>query len=859
MANALQVIGLNPATPQLEAGQTSNLDTYSMVSPLAIDPSGTAGYSGTNALTVTGNVSANALYQGTTNQARSGTSIQLTASSVTSWIITGSGGQTIILPDATTLPVGAMFTFNNNQSSGAITVNVFGSGSTPATVQSGGYATLTLLTKSVAAGTWDVHYGTPSNVTWSTNTLNYPGAITGVTSASLGSATVSGPITAKTPAATGPGLTVTGTSSNRPLAITDANSIGPLTIESNFSGQNIFEARNGAWDGDSAIGITQADPYQPTNANFIGSISANVLNVSTIISGGSIAVGQYLYGYGIPAGTYILSFGTGGGGTGTYNLSPPIGTTTVTAPLSTIAVTSASGTGTVATLNFGSISPVLPLGSFVVVSGMTVAGYNGTWQITATNATSIQFACTATGTATGTIQPGINAGSATEHFAVGYGGVNQAVSFFEASSFDGTANQNFCAADYQCYQTGGSDLVYPSIGTLSLTSGSTAVTSAVKSFFTGTISGTTLNVTATNFPVTAANAVANGSSITFTFTNAMSVAIPVGTNIVTAGFTFTGFTNGTFAVTASSTTSVTIASAATAGASSTAGTIASSVVGISPGNVIAGPSVTAGTKIVAIGPYGTLGATTGVGQYQIYPSQTVASATSFVAGVLPANNSLITPTTVNNLRLQPIAGGIPAGTTLTSGVGTFSGVLSAAATSTVAAQTAQFTAPSYGQKAFMWAYWYGQLGFINVDQSSLMQLDRQNKRVSIGTVYPPKATLDINGTAWVNSDLTMNGIMCVTQGQYNGGTGTTYTAAAGTANTLINDSGTPYAALTVVLPANPKPGQVFSISTTGGITALTVTAPSGTVLRATGNPTTLAAGSVFKWCWNQNTVWYPIG
>ena len=180
MANVLQVIGLNTVTPQLEAGQTSNLDTYSMVSPLTIDPSGTAGYSGTNALTVTGNVSANALYQGTTNQAAT-TSIQLTASSVTSWIITGSGGQTIILPDATTLPVGAMFTFNNNQSSGAITVNVFGSGSAPATVQSGGYATVTLLTKSVAAGTWDVHYGTPSNVTWSTNTFNYPGTITGAT------------------------------------------------------------------------------------------------------------------------------------------------------------------------------------------------------------------------------------------------------------------------------------------------------------------------------------------------------------------------------------------------------------------------------------------------------------------------------------------------------------------------------------------------------------------------------------------------------------------------------------------------------------------------------------------------------
>ena len=216
MANVLQVIGLNTVTPQLEAGQTSNLDTYSMVSPLTIDPSGTAGYSGTNALTVTGNVSANALYQGTTNQAAT-TSIQLAASSVTSWIITGSGGQTIILPDATTLPVGALFTFNNNQSSGAITVNVFGSGSAPATVQSGGYATVTLLTKSVAAGTWDVHYGTPSNVTWSTNTFNYPGAITGLTSASLG--TAAGLTLTPTTTGLAPSIAASGTDTNIPIAL----------------------------------------------------------------------------------------------------------------------------------------------------------------------------------------------------------------------------------------------------------------------------------------------------------------------------------------------------------------------------------------------------------------------------------------------------------------------------------------------------------------------------------------------------------------------------------------------------------------------------------------------------------------
>ena len=40
---------------------------------------------------------------------------------------------------------------------------------------------LTLLTNSVAAGTWDTHYQAPSNVTWSTNTLDYAGSITSAT------------------------------------------------------------------------------------------------------------------------------------------------------------------------------------------------------------------------------------------------------------------------------------------------------------------------------------------------------------------------------------------------------------------------------------------------------------------------------------------------------------------------------------------------------------------------------------------------------------------------------------------------------------------------------------------------------
>jgi hypothetical protein len=125
------------------------------------------------------NISTNAAFTGFTNIA-AGASIILTTSSTPNYAVTGSGGQTFQLPSALTLPVGAAFTFNNNQSSGAIAVNN-NSATLVVSVPSGGYVTVTLLTKSFAAGTWDVHYSAPANVSWSTNTFNVPASITGAT------------------------------------------------------------------------------------------------------------------------------------------------------------------------------------------------------------------------------------------------------------------------------------------------------------------------------------------------------------------------------------------------------------------------------------------------------------------------------------------------------------------------------------------------------------------------------------------------------------------------------------------------------------------------------------------------------
>jgi hypothetical protein len=126
------------------------------------------------------NITANALDDGYLNTAASGTPIVLTSASVRRYTITGSGGQTIKLPDATTLPNGTVFQFDNNQSSGAITVNN-NSNTLIVSVPSGGFILVNLLSNAIAAGSWDRHDQAPANVSWSTNTFDYAGSITSAT------------------------------------------------------------------------------------------------------------------------------------------------------------------------------------------------------------------------------------------------------------------------------------------------------------------------------------------------------------------------------------------------------------------------------------------------------------------------------------------------------------------------------------------------------------------------------------------------------------------------------------------------------------------------------------------------------
>ena len=140
----------------------------------------TGAASGLVAKDANSNLSVNALFEGFTSVAAAGTTTTLTAASAPTYVVTGSGGQTFQLPDATTLPAGAVYSFNNNQTSGTVVVKN-NSGTTLATLQSGSFVDFTLLVNSPAAGSWDNHAQAPSNVSWSTNTLSWAGSITGST------------------------------------------------------------------------------------------------------------------------------------------------------------------------------------------------------------------------------------------------------------------------------------------------------------------------------------------------------------------------------------------------------------------------------------------------------------------------------------------------------------------------------------------------------------------------------------------------------------------------------------------------------------------------------------------------------
>jgi len=333
------------------------------------------------------NITGNIIFSGFTNTTASGTTTTLTASSTPNWVLTGSGGQTFQLPNATTLTTGIIYSFNNNQTSGAITVNN-ASGTLVVSVPSGGYVVLTLLTNGTSAGTWDYHFQAPANVSWSTNTFSYSGSITSATWNGTAVGAIYGG-TAQTTYTTGDTLYASASNTLSKLAIGSTNQV--LTVVAGVPAwSNVQSATTITDDTTTAstryINFTSATSgslstiytsstklqYNPstgvlTSTGFSGSgaslTSLNASNISSGTVGTSYISGSYtgITGVGtLTAGTWTASLiGATYGGTGVNNGSNTItlggSFTTSGAFTTTLTVTANTNvtlptTGTLATL-----------------------------------------------------------------------------------------------------------------------------------------------------------------------------------------------------------------------------------------------------------------------------------------------------------------------------------------------------------------------------------------------------------------------------------------------------------------------------------------------------------------------------
>jgi hypothetical protein len=363
--------------------------------PVANGGTGVTSSSGANSVVLrdaNGNITTNCLFEGFTSQAASVTTITLTASSVQNWQITGSGGQTIKLPNATTLPNGALFTFNNNQSSGAITVQN-NSSTTVATINSGGYVTVVLLDNSIAAGSWDRHDSTPSNVSWSTNTLDYSGSITSATwngnavainRGGTGQSTASAAFNALSPLTTAGDTLYGGTSgAGTRLAIGTAGQV--LTVNAGATAPQWSTPTTGTV---TAVSVSSANGFAGTSSGGATPALTLTTSITGVLKGNGTAISAATAGTDYSAGTSANASGLVYSTTTTGALTTATGAQVASALGSTnITGNAANVTGIVLGANGG--TGVANTGSTITLGGSLTTLGAFTTTLTASGNTSV--------------------------------------------------------------------------------------------------------------------------------------------------------------------------------------------------------------------------------------------------------------------------------------------------------------------------------------------------------------------------------------------------------------------------------------------------------------------------------------
>jgi hypothetical protein len=205
--------------------------------PVAYGGTGVTTSSGANSVVLrdsNSNTAINNLFNGyTAVTAAAGTTV-LTAASSYIQRLTGSTTQTIQLPDATTLPNGAAYIFDND-SSGLLTVVNNASG-TVDTVPSGGADFIYLISNGTSAGNWTKYAFLPGEFDFS------------ATNASFNNATITNAVWNGTTIGTGYGGTglTTFTAANNALYSTSASALaaGTLPVAAGGTGSTSLTANN---------------------------------------------------------------------------------------------------------------------------------------------------------------------------------------------------------------------------------------------------------------------------------------------------------------------------------------------------------------------------------------------------------------------------------------------------------------------------------------------------------------------------------------------------------------------------------------------------------------------------------------
>lgn len=187
------------------ATKSVNLDASGNVSALGTVASGTwqgstvgVAYGGTGVTASTGansvvlrdaneNIVVNSVTQELTNTVSSAAITTLTPASSHFQVLTGTTTQTYKLPDATSLPTGSTWIFDND-STGNLTITD-NAGTTIDVVAAGGYATVFLEANGTVGGEWGRFGMVPSEVNWGTNSLNL-GGLTVITNGTWNGATI---------------------------------------------------------------------------------------------------------------------------------------------------------------------------------------------------------------------------------------------------------------------------------------------------------------------------------------------------------------------------------------------------------------------------------------------------------------------------------------------------------------------------------------------------------------------------------------------------------------------------------------------------------------------------------------------